>query len=100
MATKRVTVCDRCGSDTDVRKYRVGIAGGSLYVVELCNGPECGAPVQRLIDEHRTTQKRATFAVTTMEQIQEAVTRAPRRAHKRATGTTARTRGGKASKTP
>jgi hypothetical protein len=72
VATKRVSVCDRDGSEGDIRRYRVGPQGGSLYTVELC--PACAEPLNRLVDEHQKNTKRSAFKVTPIEDVAKAAT--------------------------
>lgn len=84
MAIKKVTICDNCGSDENVQKYRIGTQTGSLYSMELCNGADCAGPVNGLIDRHEKTRRRAVYKpVKSTEAVK--VVPAKRAARKRAT---------------
>ena len=69
MATKKVTICDSCGSEQNIEKYRIGTATGSLYSMELCDSENCAGPVRDLIVRHQKTSRRATFKPSAVDKV-------------------------------
>ena len=69
MATKKVTICDSCGSEQNIEKYRIGTATGSLYSMELCDSENCAGPVKDLIVRHQKTSRRATFKPSAVDKV-------------------------------
>lgn len=46
MAEKVILTCDKCGIDSNVTRYSIGIDGSTPYEVDLCE--RCGEPARDL----------------------------------------------------
>ncbi len=68
VAKIEVRACDACGTQDDVRTYRVTAPGGKAQELDLCR--EHAEPVDALLGKVRTSTS-AGFTVITEEELEE-----------------------------